>query len=135
MEVISSDKNSPEKQQDLIIQAQELDAQVDPQKLHGVPCRSKKEHDYVTTMISHPKNLKEEEHKKRMPMALEEHINRMEMAKEEHMKRMEMAKNEHMKHMEMAEEEHKIKLEIHQEKLKCAKIEREILELKKACDM
>lgn len=42
---------------------------------------------------------------------------------------------EHMRHMEMAEEEHAIKMAIHQEKLKCAILEREILEIKKAQEL
>ncbi|CAG5059832.1 unnamed protein product [Parnassius apollo] len=43
-----------------------------------------------------------------------------------------LKEEEHTRRLEMAEEEHAIKLAIYNEKLKCAILEREILELKKS---
>ncbi|CAG5026039.1 unnamed protein product [Parnassius apollo] len=42
-----------------------------------------------------------------------------------------LKEEEHRRRLEMAEEEHAIKIEIHKEKLNCAILEREILELRK----
>ncbi|XP_069362180.1 uncharacterized protein [Maniola hyperantus] len=61
--------------------------------------KSRKDHDdYISSMISHSKMLKDEEHRRRM---------------------------------EMAEKEHAITMAIQEEKLKCAILEREILEIRK----
>ncbi|KAJ8722105.1 hypothetical protein PYW08_004507 [Mythimna loreyi] len=81
--------------------------------------KNSKKEDYVNSMVSHSKMLKDEEH-----------MRRMEMAEEEHAMNMEIRREEHAMNMEIRREEHAINMEIRRENLKYAILQRSILELK-----